>query len=52
MVGDIKVTFSQWINHIRDNKGKRPENGQNRRDLGGAKKNSTNFRGGREKIFF
>ena len=53
MVGDIKVTFSQWINHIRDIKGKRPENGQNRRDLslGVAEKQSTNFRGG-EKIFF
>ena len=37
MVGDIKATFSQWINNNRDNKGKRPENGQNRRDLGGAK---------------
>ena len=39
MVGDIETTFSQWINHNRDNKGKRPENGQNRRDLGGAKTN-------------
>ncbi len=38
MVGDIKTTFSQWINHKRDNKGKRPENGQNRRDLGGGRK--------------
>ncbi len=38
MVGDIKATFRQWINHIRDNKGKRPENGQNRRDLGGGEK--------------
>ena len=39
MVGDIKATFSQWINHdIRDNKGKHPENGQNRRDLGGGRK--------------
>ena len=52
MVGDIKATFSQWINHIRDNKGKRPENGQNRRDLGGGEKKSTNFRGGREFFFF
>ena len=36
MVCDIKATFSQWINHKRDNKGKRPENGQNWRDLGGG----------------
>ena len=40
MVGDIETTFSQWINHNRDNKGKRPENGQNRRDLGGGENKS------------
>ena len=51
MVGDIKATFSQWINHIRDNKGKRPENGQNRRDLGGAKKIQRTLEVG-EKFFF
>ena len=51
MVGDIKVTFSQWINHIRDNKGKRPENGQNRRDLGGAKKIRRTLGGGEKKFF-
>ena len=28
MVGDIKSTLSQWIDHKRDNKGQRPENGQ------------------------
>ena len=38
MVGDIKATFSQCINNKRDNKGKRSENGQNRRDLGGGEK--------------
>ena len=50
MVGDIKSTFSQWINNKRDNKGKRPENGQNRRNLGGGEKNSMNFRGARKSI--
>ena len=36
MVGDIKATFSQWINHKRDNKGNRLETGQNQRNLVGV----------------
>ena len=52
MVGDIKVTFSQWINHIRDNKGKRPENGQNRREFRGDKKIRRTLGGAKKKIFF
>ena len=45
MVGDIKANFSLWINHKRNDKGKRPENIHNRRDLGGGRKKLTNFRG-------
>ena len=33
---------------ITDNKGKRPENGQNRGDLGGKKKSTNFFWGGRD----
>ena len=49
MVGDIKATFSQWINHKRDNKGKRPKHGQNQRDLGGGRKKNQQTLGGSEK---
>ena len=45
MVGDIKANFSLWINHKRNDKGKRPENIHNRRDLGGGRRKLTNFRG-------
>ena len=51
MVDDVKATFSPWINHRRDNKGKRPESGQNQRDLGGGKKIDELY-GGRERYLF